>query len=213
MNKLIQWAACAAMVTAFALPMTACGPQHVHTWSDWQRSETEHWRVCTICKEEERSEHSTTEGACTSCGYGFRAIGFGFTSGGDAAHADFAREANTWFAEQGAKLGFTYTFGGADFSAMTDENLANYELIILLNNKPGSAAQQNAFRRYMDNGGSCLIFIRRRSPCGITALRPRSGKIGIRTICSAAANTENPPIRTIPIPFPIGIPGTPPPSR
>lgn len=158
MNKLIQWAACAAMVTAFALPMTACGTQHVHKWEDWQRSETEHWRVCALCKEEERSAHSTTEGACTSCGYGFRAIGFGFTSGGDTAHADFAKEANTWFAEQGAKLGFTYTFGGTDFSAMTDENLANYELIILLNNKPGSAEQQGAFRRYMDNGGSCLIF-------------------------------------------------------
>ena len=42
-----------------------------HTYGSWQHNDTEHWRECTGCDEEERGEH--TYGAdgytCTVCGY------------------------------------------------------------------------------------------------------------------------------------------------
>ena len=41
-----------------------------HAFGPYQSSETEHWRVCTRCGEEERSEHSFgSDHICTVCGY------------------------------------------------------------------------------------------------------------------------------------------------
>lgn len=133
-------------------------PEHTHIWAEWERDEFEHWRVCTVenCKKEEREIHS--EGTCSECAYGLRILSFGFDQGGDPAHSDFAREANAWFSEQGEKLGFSYTYAGNNFSALNDKNLENYDLIMFLNNIPGGAEQQEAFRKYMDNGGAFIAF-------------------------------------------------------
>ncbi len=130
-------------------------PKHEHTWTDWKRTETDHERRCLTCEEEEHGTHSS-EDMCPDCGAYFKALAFGFTSGGDSAHADFAVEANEWFAQQGEKYLFSYQH--VDMSEMTEENLADCDLVILLNNSPGGAEQQEAFKAYMDNGGACMIF-------------------------------------------------------
>lgn len=151
-----------ALLSVTAISMAACtgteAESHTHVWGAWQRDEAEHWRVCLdeecgVCVSE-----AHTDGTCTTCAYGLKVLAFGYTQGGDTAHADFAREANEWFPEQGEKLGFTYTFGGTDFSALTDENLENYDLVMFLNNMPGGTQQQEAFRRYMENGGAFMAF-------------------------------------------------------
>lgn len=43
-----------------------------HTYGSWQHNDTEHWRECTGCDEEERGEHiyGTDGYTCTVCGYG-----------------------------------------------------------------------------------------------------------------------------------------------
>lgn len=42
-----------------------------HTYGSWQHNDTEHWRECTGCDEEERGEHiyGTDGYTCTVCGY------------------------------------------------------------------------------------------------------------------------------------------------
>ncbi len=92
MKKTIRSLAVAALtltwLTATAVCVAAC-ETHTHVWGEWQRSATEHWRVCTVegCNEEQRGTHAGAP--CSSCAYGFKALAFGFTEGGDAAHADF----------------------------------------------------------------------------------------------------------------------------
>lgn len=41
-----------------------------HSYGEYQSSETEHWRICTRCGQEERGAHTFgEEGSCTVCGY------------------------------------------------------------------------------------------------------------------------------------------------
>lgn len=153
-----------AVAATASISMTACAPKHVHNWSDWNRTDTEHWRVCIDCDKEDHGDHPT-DSRCPTCGAHFKALAFGYTQGGDAAHADFAREANVWFPQKGNELCFTYEYASdfshstsSDFSMMNEETLANYDLIILLNDHPNSEASREAFKNYMDNGGACVIF-------------------------------------------------------
>ncbi len=147
----------AAAILATVVSMSACNT-HEHVWSDWRRDADGHWRVCTEegCDAEDREAHSGTP--CVYCGYGFKALSFGFTEGGDAAHADFAREANEWFAAQGEAEGFTYDFAGTDFSKLNDDTLENYDMVIFLNDRPSDPEQQAAFERFIKGGGAWIGF-------------------------------------------------------
>lgn len=147
----------AAAILATVVSMSACN-NHEHVWGDWQHDADGHWRVCTEegCDAEDRDAHSGTP--CVYCGYGFKALSFGFTEGGDAAHADFAREANEWFAEQGEAEGFTYDFAGTDFSKLNDATLENYDMVIFLNDRPSDPEQQAAFERFIKGGGAWIGF-------------------------------------------------------
>ena len=147
----------AAAILATVVSMSACN-NHEHVWGDWQHDADGHWRVCTEegCDAEEREAHSGTP--CVYCGYGFKALSFGFTEGGDAAHADFAREANEWFAAQGEAEGFTYDFAGTDFSKLNDDTLENYDMVIFLNDRPSDPEQQAAFERFIKGGGAWIGF-------------------------------------------------------
>ena len=138
--------------------MSACNT-HEHVWSDWRRDADGHWRVCTEegCDAEDGRAAHTGE-PCIYCGYGFKALSFGFTEGGDAAHADFAREANEWFAAQGEAEGFTYDFAGTDFSKLNDVTLENYDMVIFLNDRPSDPEQQAAFERFIKGGGAWIGF-------------------------------------------------------
>ncbi|MBO5328867.1 MAG: ThuA domain-containing protein [Clostridia bacterium] len=156
MKKLVSLLFCVTIAAASVLYFSACG--HKHVWGDWQRNTTEHWRVCTRngCTAEDRSAH--TEGTCSSCAYGFKVLSFGFDEGGDTAHSDFAKEANVWFAQKGEELGFSYTFVGTDYSKLNDQTLAEYDMVMFLNDRPSNHDQQNALQRFMENGGAWMGF-------------------------------------------------------
>lgn len=152
-----------AMLSVAVLSVAACDTNnntHTHVWGEWQRDETEHWRFCMVegCFAEQSGTH--TEGTCNDCAYGFKVLAFGFVDGAniDTAHADFAKEANVWFPERGAELGFTYDYVGDDYSYLNDETLANYDLVMFLNNRPWGTDEQAAFERYMRNGGAWMGF-------------------------------------------------------
>lgn len=163
MKKLIALSG-AAIMAAAAFTATACNAPHTeHLWGGWHRNETEHWRVCTYkdCEAEERGEHTDLDGesttfVCDDCAE-FKALAFGFVSGGDSAHADFAREANEWFPAKGKELGFIYD-STTDFSLLNDDTLANYDLVMFLNNRPYAEDQMAAFQRFMENGGAWMGF-------------------------------------------------------
>ena len=154
MKKALKILTVALSIATIVLSFPACG--HNHVWSDWERSADEHWRTCTVegCNAEERDWHSA-EGKCETCAYGFKVLSFGFDEGGDTAHSDFAKEANVWFPQQGEIYGFTYDFVGTDFSYLNDETLAEYDLVMFLNSRPFNYDQQDAFERYLENGGAC----------------------------------------------------------
>ncbi|MFE9613013.1 ThuA domain-containing protein [Streptomyces sp. NPDC006012] len=75
----------------------------------------------------------------------------------DAAHISFVREANTWFPQAAAQNGFSYTSTN-DWNQLNTANLANYQAVMFLDNYPHTAAQQSAFKTYMDNGGGFFGF-------------------------------------------------------
>ncbi|MER6065520.1 ThuA domain-containing protein [Streptomyces sp. NPDC001792] len=75
----------------------------------------------------------------------------------DAAHISFDHEANTWFPQAGAQNGFTYT-STTDWSQLNTANLANYQVVIFLDDYPHTASQQSAFQTYVSNGGGFIGF-------------------------------------------------------
>lgn len=182
MNKIVRFTSAVITVGAIALSMTMTACSHEHDWGEWQHDETEHWRVCSICKEEERASHawswqrSETEHwhVCTVCGgeelrgehtggicdecAEFKVLSFGYDEKGDPAHSDFAKEANVWFYEKGLELGFIYDYVGTEYSYLNDETLAEYDLVMFLNDRPHDEEQKAAFERYMENGGAWMGF-------------------------------------------------------
>ncbi|MFH8220956.1 ThuA domain-containing protein [Streptomyces sp. NPDC018057] len=75
----------------------------------------------------------------------------------DAAHISFDHEANTWFPQQGAAGGFTYT-ATTDWSRLNSTTLAGYQVVMFLDDYPHTAAQQSAFQTYMRDGGGFIGF-------------------------------------------------------
>ena len=139
------------------LPAAACEKPHVHTWV-WHRSETEHYLECADPNCDAWDNPGSHEGGvCDVCAE-FHVLAFGYTEGGDTAHSDFAREANEFFPKKGQELGFVYDVAGNDYSLLNDETLANYELVIFLNDRPHVEEQKEAFRRYMEGGGAWIGF-------------------------------------------------------
>ena len=75
----------------------------------------------------------------------------------DAAHISFDHEANTWFPQQGATNGFSYT-ATTDWSRLTTANLANYQVVMFLDDYPQTSAERSAFQTYMEGGGGFIGF-------------------------------------------------------
>ncbi|MDE6059595.1 MAG: ThuA domain-containing protein [Clostridia bacterium] len=166
MKKIAAFAAAAVIITASACSLMACGngdgDGHTHQY-DWKRTETEHWQECIVegCGKEKKGSRATHEddgSACPDCGAFAKVLAFGFTEGGDSAHADFAKEANEWFPKAGKENYFSYRFAGNDWNQLNDENLANYDLVMFLNNIPNTHAQWTAFKNYVENGGAWMGF-------------------------------------------------------
>lgn len=146
-----------AAVAVFATAACETTKPHTHVW-EWKRTATEHWQVCSCGEERLLDTHEN--GVCDTCAE-FKALAFGFTEGGDTAHADFAAEANVWFKQKGQELGFIYDSvdtGKNGWGALNEEAVEEYNLIVLLNDKPASEESRVVFRNYMENGGACVAF-------------------------------------------------------
>lgn len=89
----------------------------------------------------------------------FRVLGFytPYAQMGDAAHAAYALEANNWFRSVSTANGFIYdsTTNWGDLNAT---KLANYKVIMFLDNLPGNGSQQTALQTYVTNGGGWIGF-------------------------------------------------------
>jgi uncharacterized protein len=74
----------------------------------------------------------------------------------EADHMLFATDAIRFFAEMADKHGFRVE-ATSNWADMNDENLKQYNVVVWLNGSPPTA-QQQAFQRYMENGGAWLGF-------------------------------------------------------
>ncbi|WP_328539872.1 ThuA domain-containing protein [Streptomyces sp. NBC_00344] len=95
-------------------------------------------------------------GATRTAAPAFKVLAF-YDGTYDAAHISFVHEANQWFPQAAAANGFSYTSTN-DWSQLNTANLANYQVVLFLDNYPQTAAQQSAFKTYMDNGGGWMGF-------------------------------------------------------
>ncbi|MBE1492373.1 ThuA domain-containing protein [Plantactinospora soyae] len=74
----------------------------------------------------------------------------------DAAHISFVKEANQRFPQLAAEHNFSYT-ATTDWSRLNAANLAQYQVVMFLDDLP-PAAQRPAFEQYMRGGGGWLGF-------------------------------------------------------
>lgn len=86
----------------------------------------------------------------------FKVIAF-YNGTYDAAHISFDREANAWFAQAGAQNGFTYT-ATTDWGRLNTATLADYQVVMFLDDYPRTPSQQSAFQAYMAGGGGFVGF-------------------------------------------------------
>ena len=75
----------------------------------------------------------------------------------DAAHIDFVKEANIWFPQIAAQNGFSYT-ATDNWDQLNASTLAQYQVVMFLDDLPQSAAQRSAFQQYMQGGGGWMGF-------------------------------------------------------
>jgi YVTN family beta-propeller protein len=72
-------------------------------------------------------------------------------------HVLFAEGALKFFSGLAAKNNFTFD-STSDWDDMNDFNLAKYQVVVWLNDRPSEAGQKRAFQKYMENGGAWLGF-------------------------------------------------------
>ena len=79
-----------------------------------------------------------------------------FSLNGEADHVLFATNALQFFAEEADQHDFRVE-ATSNWADMNDDNLKQYKLVVWLNGSP-PPAHQEAFQRYMENGGAWLGF-------------------------------------------------------
>jgi uncharacterized protein len=75
----------------------------------------------------------------------------------EADHAHFAQDALKFFAARAHQDNFTFV-STTDWNDANDANLTDYAVVIWLNDEPHTPQQEQAFQRYMTNGGAWLGF-------------------------------------------------------
>jgi hypothetical protein len=87
----------------------------------------------------------------------YRVLGFytPYAQMGDAAHAAYALEANNWFRSVSTANGFIYD-SSTNFGDLNATKLANYKVIMFLDNYPGDAGQRTAFQNFVTAGGGFI---------------------------------------------------------
>jgi uncharacterized protein len=86
----------------------------------------------------------------------FRAIAF-YRTTVERAHVQFAEDAISFYGKLAAEKHFAFE-STTDWSAMNEENLAKYQVVLCLNDSPHAKEQQAAFQNYMEHGGAWLGF-------------------------------------------------------
>jgi len=86
----------------------------------------------------------------------FKVLAF-YSGNWDVAHISFVKEANAWFPEAAKANGFSYE-ATTDFDQLNATKLADVDVVLFLDNVPGSPAQRKAFEAYMENGGAFIGF-------------------------------------------------------
>ena len=86
----------------------------------------------------------------------FKVIAF-YTAHNDKAHISFVHEANRQLPKMGATYGFSYDSTN-NWDNLNKAFLANYQVVLFLDNRPEQPAQREAFRNYMENGGGWIGF-------------------------------------------------------
>ncbi len=78
--------------------------------------------------------------------------------GVDAAHINFAHETNGFFPKLAADSGFTYD-STMDWTKVGDSAfLAPYNIVMWLDDQPGTTAEMTGFRKYIARGGTLMCF-------------------------------------------------------
>lgn len=86
----------------------------------------------------------------------FEVLAF-YTGQSDKAHISFVKEANQWFPRKAAEHGFTYD-STTNWENLNSQFLAKYHVVVFLDSRPDVPTQREAFRHYMQNGGSWMGF-------------------------------------------------------
>ena len=86
----------------------------------------------------------------------FKVIAF-FTAKNDQAHISYVHEANRWFPLIAAKYNFGYDSTG-DWNNLNPAFLSRYQVVIFLDTRPELPAQREAFKNYIESGGSWMGF-------------------------------------------------------
>jgi len=86
----------------------------------------------------------------------FSVIAF-FTAKNDKAHISYVHEANKWFAALAEKKNFIYDTT-KNWNNLNSEFLSKYQVVVFLDTRPEVEAQRDAFRKYIEAGGSWMGF-------------------------------------------------------
>jgi hypothetical protein len=86
----------------------------------------------------------------------FKVIAF-YTAKNDAAHISFVHQANRWFPSVAAKYNFRYD-STSNWNNLNKEFLSHYQVVLFLDTRPEDPVQRDAFKEYMDRGGSWMGF-------------------------------------------------------
>jgi hypothetical protein len=86
----------------------------------------------------------------------FKVLAF-YNGNYDSGHIAFVKEANPWFAQLAAQNNFSYT-ATQDWNMLNAGTLAQYQVVMFLDDLPTGASQRSAFQQYMQNGGGFFGF-------------------------------------------------------
>lgn len=86
----------------------------------------------------------------------FKVLAF-YSTKVESAHVDFANDAIKFFKDLTIGKGFVFDLT-TNMDDMNDEKVKDYQLVMMLNDFPHSAAQRSAFQKYMENGGGWMGF-------------------------------------------------------
>lgn len=87
----------------------------------------------------------------------FKVLAF-YNGNFDTGHIAFVKEANPWFAQLAAQNNFSYTATQNWDMLANAGTMAQYQVVMFLDDLPHSAAQQQGFQNYVQNGGGFFGF-------------------------------------------------------